>query len=99
VIPAPVAAEHPQATPAVAKSGGRVVQLGSLPSHAEAEKEWRRITAKMPALFSGHAPRIISVEVNGHTMYRLRTDGFANRDDAASFCAEVRDRHVRCELR
>ena len=76
-----------------------MVQLGALPTHAEAVKEWRRLIAKMPVLFQGRTPRITSVAVSGHLMYRLRTGGFADRDDAVQFCSEVRDQHVRCEVR
>jgi len=92
-----------QAAPAAAQSeaapGAHMVQLGALPTHAEAVKEWRRLIAKMPALFQGRTPRITSVAVSGHLMYRLRTGGFADRDDAVRFCSEMSDRHVRCEVR
>jgi len=85
--------------PAPAATGGQAVQLGALISRDDAMKEWRRDKNRQPELFAGHDPHIVTVSVNGHTMYRLRTDGFSDRDEALKFCAKVRDRHGKCELR
>jgi len=82
-----------------AATGAGVVQLGALPTRADAMREWRRLSAKMPALFQGRTPHISTVALRDRTMYRLRTGGFADRTDAMRFCTEVRDQHARCELR
>ena len=94
------AAAAPAAGPEAATAiGVHLVQLGALPTHADALKEWRRLSARMPDLFQGRTPRITSVLVSGRLMYRLRTGGFADRDDAAQFCSAMTERHVRCEVR
>ena len=77
-------------------SGAQQVQLGALASEADARTEWRRLKAKLPTVLRGHSMRITAVVLNGRTLYRLRTGGFADRADARRFCTEVRDQGGHC---
>jgi Flp pilus assembly protein TadD len=88
--PAPVAAPSP--------SGGYQVQLGALNSAPDATNVWNRISGKLPSLFEGKDPRIETASVNGKTYYRLRTGGFASRNDAAKFCGEVSSAGSACTI-
>jgi len=105
--PAPVLAERTtrsalapsgHAPPPPVARGGLSVQLAALGSEADATREWRRLRLKMPAILSGHRPRISTVVSNGHTLYRLRTDGFADRAAARDFCADVREQGGGCAV-
>jgi len=78
--------------------GTQAVQLAALPSEAAAKAEWRKLQHRMPGLLDGHSPRIITVERDGHKLYRLRTDGFADRAAARSFCADVKQQGGNCAV-
>ena len=81
--PAPTVSEAP------APGGNAAVQLGALNSQSAAEHEWDKVSASAPALFSGKSPEISMATVHGKTYYRLRVAGFADKVDAAKFCAEL----------
>jgi hypothetical protein len=101
--PAPVRAEPPLAP---APAGGEVVdsvqgpaiQLAAFESQQAAEQDWGKLAEKIPGLFNGHAPHVIEAKVAGHTVYRLRTGGFANIAAATEFCMKVRAGGGDCSL-
>ena len=100
VIAPPVTAP-PSATPpdasntstadisANATTGMYQVQLGALPSQAQAQHIWDKLSSANPALFSDKTPNIESATIKGKTYYRLRTGSFATKADAGKFCGEV----------
>ncbi len=65
------------------------VQIAALNSEDAAQSEWRKVSAKAPALFEGKSPDISKVDVGGQTYYRLRIAGFASHADAAAFCSQL----------
>lgn len=106
---APVA--PPTATPAAAvperrvtkaepaaHTGHQAVQLAALVSEAAARQEWDRLARKMPGLFGGHHPLITRIEHDGHTLWRLRTNGFADDAEARQFCQQVHAKGAGCAV-
>ncbi|MDR3521075.1 MAG: SPOR domain-containing protein [Acidocella sp.] len=83
--PPPAAADSAASAP----TGTYQVQLGALPSQAQAQKIWDKLSAANPDLFGDKTPNIESATVKGKTYYRLRTGSFASKADAAKFCGEV----------
>ncbi len=81
-----------------AASGGQEVQFGALASKADALAEWKHLKTAMPALLHGHKPVITTVAHNSHTLYRLRTGGFADRAAARKFCSKVKEQGHSCML-
>ncbi|OYV24321.1 MAG: hypothetical protein B7W99_02940, partial [Rhodospirillales bacterium 20-58-10] len=90
---APPVAVPPSATTAdssaTAAPGMYQVQLGALPSQAQAQHIWDKLSSANPALFADKTPNIESATVKGKTYYRLRTGSFATKADAGKFCGEV----------
>lgn len=84
--PATVAAEAPPAPPA--SPVREVVQIGSYPTRALAEQDWKRLA---PA---GLSPRIVANRVSGRLWYRLTAEGPAEAVEA--FCLSAPHRGVAC---
>ena len=77
--------------PAIA-AGSALVQFGAYDSHAVAEQEWTRISAKL-ASFLGTQTRVIQkAESGGRTFYRLRAAGFSDIAEASRFCSAVSEK-------
>jgi cell division protein FtsN len=95
-----VADAAPVTPPAADPSAGGSykVQLASLNSQSDAEREWSKVAGAMPALFGDKQPDIESATVNGRTFYRLRTGNFDTKADAAKFCGEVSASGSTCTL-
>jgi len=98
---------QPAAAPAVPQRvappvpGGRVqVQLGALTSDEAARAEWDRLTRRAPELFQGRTPIIARLDRGAEQvpLYRLRTGGIADFDQAAQLCEQVRTRGGACIL-
>ena len=104
--PKSVASPPPSPTPAPdlsrlrtdASGGTRAVQLAAVDSDAAARSEWARLRHAHPELFAGRTPRIERAEHDGHVIYRLRTQGFADTAAAATFCAAARQARVACAV-
>lgn len=82
--PPAVPGAPPVAAPAPATGGG-TVQLGAFGSEAKAKAAWKNLSKR----FSYLAPMtvgIVSAEVNGSTVYRLRASG---GEPAARICARL----------
>jgi Flp pilus assembly protein TadD len=86
--PAPHAAQPPAAV-APGRATGSAVQLAALNSPIAAERAWRHLQDRAPALFKGRVPAIEPAQVHDRTFYRLRVGGFADKAAAARFCGEV----------
>jgi hypothetical protein len=108
---APVAqtAQPPQAAPAAAPAApqrlappvpnGRVqVQLGALTSEEAARAEWDRLSRRAPELFQGRSPTVARLDRGAEQtpLFRLRTGGIADAEQAGQFCEQVRSRGGAC---
>jgi Flp pilus assembly protein TadD len=96
--PAAAAATPPPPAPMPASSAGPMVQLGALNSQDAAEHVWTHESAANPALFAGKTHIIETADVNGHTYYRLRVQGFESRAAASRFCGELLAAGSACTL-
>lgn len=89
---APPAATKPAATaPVPAKKAG-TVQLGAFSSLEKANAAWAGMASK-PAL-AGFAKRVLLVETDGKTLYRLRASG----GDAAETCRSLKAAGAPCTV-
>lgn len=98
VAPAAVEAEAeallvPPAKPVATSTPGKtpyVIQLASVPSSADAEREWARLQAAHPALLGDRAMMIDAVQLGDRgTFYRLRTGPFPDREAARVLCRQL----------
>jgi hypothetical protein len=88
VVSPPAAALTPPDA-AMPAAGGAEVQLAATASQADAEKKWSDFLGKMPNLVGSKKPLFVPAVVAGHNIWRLRLGGFADKNAAASFCAQV----------
>jgi cell division septation protein DedD len=80
------------ATAPVAKRAG-VAQIGAFSSEAKANAAWATLAARHSG-FAGFAKRLVPVESNGQTLWRLRVSG----GDAAALCASMKASGDACSL-
>ena len=67
-----------------------VIQLASVPSVADAEREWARLQQAHPDQLGGRAVEVNAAEVGDRgTFYRVRIGPFADRDAARDLCREL----------
>jgi hypothetical protein len=52
----------------------------------------------MPSMFDGHTPKVERTELAGHTVWRLRTGGFATVAAATEFCQKIRAKGGDCSI-
>jgi Flp pilus assembly protein TadD len=71
---------------AAAGPGGFTIQIASLDHETGARSEWNRLQSRAPDLLGGRQPLIQQVNVMGRTFWRLRTSGFASREEADAAC-------------
>jgi hypothetical protein len=92
----PVAAAPRLAAPV--PSGRVQVQLGALVSDEAARAEWDRLARRAPELFQGRSPTIARLDrgTDQAPLFRLRTGGIADPEQAAQFCEQVRSRGGAC---
>jgi hypothetical protein len=74
------------------------VQLAAMTSHAAADAEWQRLVSHMPGLLGGRTPMVQRADVDGRTVWRLRTGGFASIAEATRFCQQVRAQGGGCSI-
>jgi len=72
------------------------VQLAAVTDAKQAEAVWRRVREDAPQLTEGHNPEILSAEVNGRQVWRLRAGGFENVAAARAFCRDIRAAKTDC---
>jgi len=80
------------------KAGGAEVQLAALGSEAAVHAEWDRLAKRFPDLLGKRQPAVTRTEHDGKLFFRLRTGGFADTADAASFCKQLRDKGAACSI-
>ncbi len=93
--------QHASATavlPASDLPRGTAIQLAAFETPQAAEQDWGRLAEKMPGLFTGRTPEVERAVVAGHTVFRLRTAGFASIAAATEFCGKVRARGGDCSI-
>lgn len=93
-------AAAPSKPPAPAAPAGKSaqVQLAAVLSEDAAHSEWQRLEHKMPDLLGGKKPAVSKVDVNGRTLWRVRTGGFADVGEATMFCERVRQKGGGCTV-
>jgi hypothetical protein len=91
---APLVAKPPVTTAAAAMSGSGVVQLGSFGSQAKADTAWAQLS-KQFAWLAGMSKAVVTAEVGGATVYRLRVNAGAQARDV---CARLRAAGENCIL-
>ncbi len=89
-VPAPAPAAAPKkvvaSAPSAPAAGGTQVQLGAFGSEAKANAAWKSLSGRFSAL-SGLSQSVVSAEVNGKTVYRLRA---AAGGKASEICAKLK---------
>lgn len=89
--PAPAPKSSPAAptatpTPTPAPAGGSTVQLGAYASTVKADTAWAMLSSRFPAVAS-LSKQVVTAQVGGKTLYRLRASGSAA--DAKAACAAL----------
>jgi len=85
LAPAPEIEIAPEDIPA----GTRLAQLGAFDSAEIARAEWDRLAGRFGALMAGKRRVVQAAESGGRKFFRLRVEGFADLDEARSFCAAL----------
>jgi SPOR domain len=73
-----------------------MVQLAAVANARQAVAAWRRLRRDAPQLTDGHNPTIMSADVNGRHVWRLRADGFEDIAAARAFCIGIRTANADC---
>jgi hypothetical protein len=100
--PAPARAEvallpRHKPAPAAVPAGGYAVQLASVRSAADAEREWRRLKREFPGLLVGYGMTVDEATVDERgTFYRLRIGSFTDRSKAEEVCARLEAKKQDC---
>jgi cell division septation protein DedD len=101
--PAAQPVEVPAAAPAAQETrfgttGRTQVQLGALVSDEAARSEWERLSRRAPELFQGRTPQIQRLDrgEGQAPLFRLRTGGLSDHDEATQFCEQVRAKGGAC---
>ena len=85
-----------QATAAAQPPRHFYVQLTAANSETAARAEWRRLEQHLPQLILGRIPNVMQSDTDGRLIWRLRTGGFADHDEANAFCARMQAEHGNC---
>jgi hypothetical protein len=91
-----VAAPAPDRTTPAEK--GTFVQLAAVSSEETAKAEWQRLEKRMPDLLGHRQPAISKIDLDGHTLWRVRTGGFHAVSEATVFCERVRAKGTGCSV-
>ncbi len=80
-----------------ASSPAFVIQLASVKSRTDAQREWRALRKRFPEILSQMSLSFDEAKLaGGTTVVRLRTGAFPKQADAAAFCARLAAKHQRC---
>jgi SPOR domain len=72
------------------------VQLAATGSEQAARAEWQRLQRLLPNLIGDRVPSVLPVNADGHSLWRLRTGGFATPAEATAFCTRLQSERSRC---
>ena len=75
-----------------------MVQLAAVTTEQAAQMEWQRLSKRMPDLLGDRRPVVKKADRDGQAVWRVRTGGFTDSADAASFCARVRSKGSACSI-
>jgi Flp pilus assembly protein TadD len=89
--PVPLAASEP-----LAGDNGVQVQLAASPSEDAAQAEWQHLEEQLPTVLAGHQAVVTRNDHDGHTFWRLRTNGFTDAAAAKAFCDQLRSANAAC---
>jgi len=98
----PAAAPRPAPTPARAAAPrpqtatGWMAQVGSYNTRESALAGERRLRAQHRRLFEDRQFVVLTAQVSGRTVHRLRVTGFASGNDAEGFCRNARSDGLDC---
>jgi cell division septation protein DedD len=96
-LPTTSGSETPSTVPVAVRPMDYRVQIGSLPSLAEAQAEWHRLQQKLPDLLGKRSGNVDDVTISGiGTRYRLTTGPFIDRHAAKEFCAALKSAGQNC---
>lgn len=100
---APVAAASgPRPAPASANprrgTGSVMIQLAAVDNEPAVQSEWQRLARRMPELLGDRRLAVQRAEHDGHTVWRLRTGGFADIAEATGFCTKVKAKGAACTI-
>ncbi|MFC7333167.1 SPOR domain-containing protein [Rhodocista pekingensis] len=101
-VPAPETppAPAPAGPPAATAASGWSVQLGALPSEAEARREWAAIRQRHPDLLPAGDVRFVPVDLGTRGVYtRILAGSFPTAAEAAAACARFKDAGRDCLVR
>ena len=93
--PVPTPEKRPSAAPTTANA---LVQLAAVRSEEAAKSEWERLSKRLPDLLGARKPAFSKTEHDGHTLWRLRTGGFADAAQATTFCERLRAKGANCSV-
>lgn len=93
--PAPIAVAAVEETTAQTITGGWIVQIGAAPTERGANQLITDASGKIDTLASFKA-YVERFEKNGQVFFRARFGGFAQRDDAARMCNELKKVKMSC---
>ncbi|WP_114393651.1 SPOR domain-containing protein [Oleisolibacter albus] len=94
-VPGPDSPRDAVPTPA----GDWAVQLGALPSAADADRHWRRLSRRHTALLAARTPRFASVVLEGKgSVTRILVPGF-DRAGAEDLCSRLKAAGAACLIR
>lgn len=74
------------------------VQLAAVRTEDAAKSEWDRLAKRMPDLLGQRHPAFSKVDRDGHTLWRVRTGGFADITQAKDFCEHIRAKGSGCSV-
>lgn len=86
----PVAPKPAAPKPAATAGGSAMVQIGAFSSQSLADKGWSDAASVAPGLAAGKGKRVEAIDKDGKTLFRTSVTGFASRDAAATFCAQLK---------
>jgi hypothetical protein len=81
-----------------AVSGNVAVQLATDNTEASAAYDWHRLQTRLPDLLGSRDPILSRTERGRRTFWLVRTNGFADTEQAAEFCRHVHARRFQCEV-
>ena len=82
--------EQPVETTTTAPAGGYVIQIASLPSEADAQASYKKLSAKFSGIIGGRGVDIKRAEIkNKGTYYRVRIPA-GSKEEATALCARYK---------
>lgn len=81
----------PTPVPAQALAAGWVIQVGSLPSAAEADRHWKMLQSKQAGMLAGRKPTMVQADLGAKGIYtRVYLTGFADQAAAGALCQKLK---------